>query len=78
MATKSGKYWVTWANTHAKNSNKVGDLEVTFKGAVKAFIKALKDAGATVDVSTTKRELIFSIGLGRSHKGSASHLMQKR
>jgi hypothetical protein len=55
MATKSGKYWVTWANTHAKNSNKVDDLEVTFKGAVKAFIKALKDAGATVDVSTTKR-----------------------
>ncbi|WP_020586145.1 hypothetical protein [Desulfobacter curvatus] len=55
MATKSGIYWVTWANAHAKNSNKVDDLEVSFKNAATAFIKALKDAGATVNVSTTKR-----------------------
>jgi len=55
MATKSGKYWVTWADTHAKNSDKVDDLEVTFKTAATAFIKALKEAGATVDVSATKR-----------------------
>ena len=55
MPTKSGKYWVTWANTHAKNSQKLDDLEITFRANVKAFIKALTDAGATVDVSTTKR-----------------------
>lgn len=55
MPTKSGKYWVTWANVHAKNSNKVDDLEITFRTNVKAFIKALTDAGATVDISTTKR-----------------------
>lgn len=55
MATKSGKYWVTWANTHAKNSDKVADLETGFKKNVEEFIKALKDGGATVDISTTKR-----------------------
>ena len=55
MATDSGIYWVTWANTHAKNSNKVDDLEASFKAQLKAFIEALKSAGATVDVSATKR-----------------------
>lgn len=55
MSTKSGKYWVTWANAHAKNSNKVIDLDATFKPKVKEFIKALTDGGAVVDVSTTKR-----------------------
>ncbi len=55
MPTKSGKYWVTWAKTHAKNSNKINDLEASFMSNVKAFIKALTDAGAKVDVSTTKR-----------------------
>ncbi len=55
MAEKSGTYWVTWANTHAKNSHSLDDLSEPFKSNVKAFIKALKDAGATVTVSTTKR-----------------------
>lgn len=55
MGTKSGKYWVTWANVHALNSNKIDDLEQTFKASVNAFVKALRDAGATVDVSTTRR-----------------------
>lgn len=55
MPTNSGKYWVSWANTHAKNSLKVDDLDVLFKANVKAFIKALTDAGAQVVVSTTKR-----------------------
>jgi uncharacterized protein with ParB-like and HNH nuclease domain len=53
--TKSGVYWVTWANENAKKSNKIDDLEATFKSKVEAFIKALKDAGATVEISTTKR-----------------------
>ncbi len=55
MPTKSGSYWVTWANTHAKNSSKVDDLEISFRKNVKKFIKALTDAGAKIDVSTTKR-----------------------
>ncbi len=55
MLTKSGIYWVTWANAHAKNSNKISDLEVSFQNNVKAFIKALTDAGAKVEVSTTRR-----------------------
>ncbi|WP_038180466.1 hypothetical protein [Vibrio rhizosphaerae] len=52
---KSGRYWVTWANSHAKNSQSVEDLEAGFKANAKAFIKALTDAGATVKISTTKR-----------------------
>lgn len=55
MPTKSGKYWVTWANSNALNSSSVSDLDLTFRTKVKAFIKALKDAGATVKVSATKR-----------------------
>ena len=53
--TKSGKYWVTWANTNAKNSDKVADLEAGFRGKLEAFKKALEDAGATVTVKSTKR-----------------------
>ncbi|NOY71814.1 MAG: hypothetical protein GXP14_05465 [Gammaproteobacteria bacterium] len=53
--TKSGKYWVTWANTHAKNSSKINDLDATFKPKVKDFIKALEDGGATVKIKATKR-----------------------
>ncbi len=55
MSTKSGKYWVTWANSNAKNSNKVDDLDSSFRLNVKDFIKALTDAGATVNVTATKR-----------------------
>jgi hypothetical protein len=54
--TKSGIYWVTWADAHAKNSEDVEDLVDPFKTNAKAFIQALKDAGATVSVSTTKRD----------------------
>lgn len=53
--TKSGSYWVTWANAHAKNSTSVDDLEINFRPKAKAFIKALEDAGITVIVSATKR-----------------------
>jgi len=53
--TKSGTYWVTWANSHAKNSASTNDLDASFKIGVNSFIKALKDAGATVMISTTKR-----------------------
>lgn len=52
---KKWTYWVTWANTHAKNSASVNDLDVIFKPKVKAFIKALEEGGATVKVKATKR-----------------------
>lgn len=52
---KSGSYWVTWANAHAKNSTSINDLENSFQLKVKAFIKALEDAGITVKISATKR-----------------------
>ncbi len=55
MGTKSGSYWVTWADGHAKNSESVDDLAEPFKTNVKAYIKALKDAGAKVEIDTTKR-----------------------
>ncbi len=55
MSTKSGIYWVTWANAHAKNSNQISDLDISFQKNVKLFINALTDAGAKVDVSATKR-----------------------
>lgn len=53
--TKSGTSWVTWANVHARNSTSVDDLDPSFKIKAKEFIKALKDAGARVDIETTKR-----------------------
>jgi hypothetical protein len=54
--TKSGKSWVDWANVHAKNSDRVDDLADPFKANVKAFIKALEDAGAKIKVKATKRD----------------------
>jgi hypothetical protein len=53
---KSGKYWVTWADVHAKNSSRVDDLVDPFKSHVKAFKKALEDAGAKVRVRATRRD----------------------
>jgi len=38
-----------------KNSTSSDDLDPSFKSSVESFIKALKDAGATVDISTTRR-----------------------
>lgn len=53
--TESGKYWVAWANTHATRSTDLDDLADPFRSSVKAFVKALEDAGATVSVETTTR-----------------------
>jgi hypothetical protein len=71
---KSGAYWVAWANFHAKNSTSVEDLVEPFKGNVKAFIKALEDAGAKVYVGATRRSderaylfhWCWKIGLGNA------------
>ncbi|MBX3438082.1 MAG: hypothetical protein KF861_11370 [Planctomycetaceae bacterium] len=51
----SGKYWVTWADTHAKNSTSIDDLDADFKRKLKEFIQALEAGGATVKVEATKR-----------------------
>lgn len=78
--TKSGAFWVTWANAHAKNSTSIEDLVEPFKANAKSFIKALRDAGATVSVSTTrrsdKRAYLFhwcwKIGLGKVKASDAT------
>jgi hypothetical protein len=77
---KSGTYWVTWANAHAKNSTSVDDLVEPFKANAKAFIKALEDAGATIDIGTTKRSdkraylfhWCWKIGLGKAKASEAT------
>ena len=53
--TNSGKSWVTWANTNAKNSESLDDLSAAFKPNAKDFIAALEAAGATVKVTSTLR-----------------------
>ncbi len=55
MPTKSGHYWVSWANAFAKNSEKIDDLAPTFRDNVRQFVQALTEAGATVSVSATRR-----------------------
>lgn len=51
----SGRYWVTWIRRYAPNSDREDDLEMPFRNNAKAFIKALRDAGAHVKVDHTKR-----------------------
>ena len=78
--TKSGVYWVTWANAHAVDSKSVDDLEDLFKTKVNEFIKALEAAGASVDVVNTlrseKRAYLFHwswlIGLGKAKASEAT------
>jgi hypothetical protein len=80
--TKSGVYWVTWADGHARNSSSVDDLAGSFQANVKAFIKALEDAGATVDIVVTKRSdkraylfhWCWLIGLGEAKASDATDM----
>jgi hypothetical protein len=79
---KSGIYWVTWANAHARNSVSIDDLVEPFKANAKAFIKALQDATATISISATKRSdkraylfhWCWMIGLGKAKASEASTL----
>ncbi|NME71556.1 hypothetical protein HHU12_26550 [Flammeovirga aprica JL-4] len=79
---KSGKYWVKWANEHAKNSNKIDDLNSGFKKNVSQFIKALENSGATVKIKATKRSSkraylfhwCWKISLGKCKPSDASKL----
>ena len=77
--TNSGKFWVTWADANAKNSDRIDDLAEPFKANVVAFKKALTDAGAKVTVSATlrhpKRAYLFHwswlIALGKAKPSAA-------
>jgi len=72
--TKSGSFWVNWANVHAKNSTSVEDLVDPFRTNIKAFIQALESAGANVTVGATRRSewraylfhWCWLIGLGKA------------
>ncbi len=52
---KSGAAWFKANQSKFPNSNKISDLDSSFKPKVQAFIKALEDAGAKVKVSATLR-----------------------
>jgi hypothetical protein len=76
----SGKYWVAWANVNAKNSDQIDDLAPGFRKNVEAFVQALREAGATVAISATrrsdKRAYLFhwcwKIGLRRARPSDAT------
>jgi hypothetical protein len=53
--TKSGNYWIDWADHHAKTSKSLTDLVDPFRGNVRAFITALEGAGAKVKIAVTRR-----------------------
>jgi hypothetical protein len=80
---KSGTYWVTWASAHANNSTSVGDLAEPFRSNAKAFIKAVQDAGAKVDIETTRRSeksaylyhWCWLIGLGKAKPSEATTML---
>lgn len=79
----SGKYWVTWADAHAKNSKKIDELAEPFKTRVIAFVAALRDAGAEVDVKATRRDRkraylfhwCWMIGLARCKSSEATPMV---
>jgi hypothetical protein len=55
VGIKSGKYWIRWAEVHAKNSTRLEDLDPQFGALLRPFIAALRAAGATVEVTSTRR-----------------------
>ncbi|MDH5858240.1 hypothetical protein [Lampropedia aestuarii] len=55
MTTKSGVFWVNWANENAKNSNQLIELEREFRENVEAFISALREGKASVRITSTRR-----------------------
>ena len=80
---KSGSDWVTWANAHARNSKDVANLADPFRSHVRAFIAALKAAGAVVVVEATKRDAkraylfhwCWLIGLGKVRPSEAKPMI---
>lgn len=41
MDARSGRHWVAWANTHARNSRRIEDLDSMFRRKIEAFTYAL-------------------------------------
>jgi len=78
----SGEYWVDWANSFAQNSDDLDDLAEPFQSNVKAFISALEEAGAEVEVAATRRDAkraylfhwSWLIGLGKARPKVATHM----
>lgn len=58
MERKSGAHWVQWADINAVNSKSMSTLEPNFKSKVESFIKALTTAGATIEVTATRRSAL--------------------
>jgi hypothetical protein len=76
---KSGIYWITWANLHAPDYTSINDLVEPFRTHADTFVKALRAAGAKVEVSVTKRpekraylfHWCWLIGLGKKKASDA-------
>lgn len=79
MGARSGKWWVAWADVHARNSTQLADLEPKFRSDLQRFIQALVEAGATVEVWATRRSSeraylfhwAWKIGLGMCQPAAA-------
>ena len=56
MRTKSGDFWIKWANQNASDSASIYTLEPIFRTRVAKFINALRSAGATISIQSTKRD----------------------
>lgn len=54
----SGREWWEANQRRYPNSSSIGDLESGFRGRVEGFISFLRDAGASVRVSSTRRNAI--------------------
>ena len=80
MAEPSGRFWVSWANQNAPNSNQLDALAEPFRTSATAFVNALRNAGARVQINATrrhpKRAYLFhwcwKIGLGRAQASNAA------
>jgi hypothetical protein len=83
MPTRSGTFWLTWAEQNAPNSTDVEKLAEPFRTQAKAFINALTRAGATVQVTATKRSArraylfhwSWQIALGKCRPSEVNPLM---
>src|SRR5690606_31573414 len=55
LKQRSGKYWKSWADRQAAASTLLDDLEEPFRTNAKAFVQALKDAGARIAITLTRK-----------------------
>ena len=62
MPTKSGMFWVSWANENATASKSVDDLAEPFRTSAKAFITALRDADDDISSRGSTRTPSIAVG----------------